>query len=455
MRNEGEAIFFEKRIGVVNPALAEVSRGSGQNVHSAEAVSPPASTGGIQVSANRNTYSPRSEVHIEVSGIPADIHTLGISVTAADPLGGFTRPALGVWQEALGDVVSSESVARYEYEAEYEGAIITGKLVSAETGEAVYSPSLLPLISFPGDEINLFGGSIDETGKVVFRTARIAGFDEAITTMRGNETEQWRIDLDTPFSQEGIIRPQPTFPLDGIDREAMLRQSLAMQLQYSYINDSLTDERRPSPMFIERPLSSYKMEEWKRFATMREVMSEFVKSVQFSRFNQGDGKRYLSVANTDFGLSQTNSLVLIDGIPIIDHEIIYNYNPLLVDRIDVYRDRYLFGSNLFFGMVAFYSAQNDYPELQPDPFTQILPYPSPQARRLFYAPDYNNPARLASRLPDYRHTLYWNAKANIDGNGRTGVRFFTSDMTGDYQVLVEGITSSGDIVSAVCRIEVR
>ncbi len=128
--------------------------------------------------------------------------------------------------------------------------------------------------------------------------------------------------------------------------------------------------------------------------------------------------------------------------------------PGKLDRIDVYPNRYLFGGNLFYGMVALYTAENRYPELQPDPFTQILPYDSPQARRVFYAPSYADASARRSRVPDYRHTLYWNADVVAEG-GRAGVSFYTSDLTGIYRVLVEGITASGEAVSAVCPIEVR
>ncbi len=449
MWNEGPELFFDKRIGVVNPILAGVPRGSaGEVEHSAVPYSDTTRPGGLNISSNGSVYSPRSEVRLDISGIPADIHSLGVSVTAVDPVGGFTAPALGEWKQSLPAVSDSFSG---EFEAEYEGALVTGNLVSTETGEAVYSSSILPLAAFPGDRIDLFSGTVDRSGRVVFRTNRAVGYDEIVTTMRGNDGEPWRIDLDLPFWPENLGRPSPSFPIETIDPEAMRRQSLAVQLQYSYVNDSLLRHNPSAGRFTDPPYISYRMDEWRRFATMREVMTEFVMFTQFSRV---DGKRYLSVVNRDFQTTRAYSLVLLDGIPIIDHEIIYNYNPLLLSRIDVYPNRYLFGGSLFYGMVALYTAENRYPELQPDPFTQILPYDPPQARRLFYAPDYTDPSARSSRVPDYRHTLYWNADVPSK-EGHAELSFFTSDLRGRYRVLVEGITASGETVGAVCDLEVR
>jgi hypothetical protein len=453
MRGEGPGVFFEKPIGVVNAALEDVPRGSGADDGSfSRSVGAAPSASGVVVSSDRTVYSPRSEVRLTIRGIPADIHTLGVSVAASDPLGRLTAPGLGVWRPAPATPEPSDE----ELEVEWEGAVITGQLVSSETGTGVYSPSVLPLASFPGDAINLFSGSIDPSGRIVYRTARATGFDDLITTMRGSGTRRWRIDVDDPFvGAATLVRPLPTFHLEAIDRESVLRGSLAMQVQYSYVNDSLTREERPRTLFTDTPRFSYRMEEWRRFATMHEVITEFVNVVQFRRSGRGAERQWnLEVVNSDFGITRFNTLVLLDGVPIIDHDIIYNYNPLLVDRIDVYNGRYIFGNNLFSGIVAFYTTHNTYPELQPDPFTQIVSYEAPQSRRLFYAPDYGEAGRLSSRLPDFRHTLYWDADVEaVDGSAN--VRFFTSDLTGTYQVLVEGITTSGQPVSAVCELRVE
>jgi hypothetical protein len=407
----------------------------------------------MTVSTDSPVYSTRGEVRLTISGIPTDIHTLGVSVTATDPMGGFTRPSLAAWRPAPSTVTSGE-----EWEAEWEGAIVTGKMVSSESGKETFFESSTPFVAFPGDEINLFGGSVDPSGRVVVRTTRATGFDEVVTTMLGSGDERLRIDVDDPFvGAATLARPMPSFPLEAIDSESVRRESLAMQVQYSYVGDSLAVERRRPPMFWDTPRYSYRMKEWRRFATMREVMIEFVNIVQFRRSARYEAANrwHLWVANPEFDAMHVDALVLLDGIPIFNHDIIFNYNPLLLERIDVYDGRYVLGGNLFFGIVALYTDRNSYPELMPDPYTQILSYPSPQARRVFYAPDYGDPARLGSRLPDFRHTLYWNAEVAATDDGRADVSLFTSDMTGTWQVLVEGVTTSGRPVSATCRLEVR
>ncbi len=460
MRNEGPEVFFDKRVGVVNPAIGEVPRGGAGVADGAQPVmaATVGSQGGLRVTTDRDGYSPRSGVRLEVTGIPADIHTLAVSVTAADPLGGFTRPGIGEWRPApaTSGPVNVDGGASSVLEAEWEGAIVTGRLVSSATGERVYSPVVLPLASFPGDEINMFGGDVEPDGSVVFRTRRVAGYTEIVTTMRGNDSEPWSIDVDDPFAGPGgIVRPMPSFPLDAIDGESVRNASFAMQVQYSYVNDSLSVGDRVTPLFNEPPHDSYNMDEWRRFATMEEVFIEIIQLAQFRRSSQGDGKRYVSVLNSEYSSTRTSALVMLDGVPVLDHDIIYNYNPLLISRIDVYTGLYNFGENVLHGVVALYTERNSYPELRTDPVTQIASYAAPQARWLFYAPDYSDPARAESRLPDFRHTLYWDADVATRGDGSAEVSFWTSDLVGSWQVLVEGITAAGVPVSAVCSLEVR
>ncbi len=473
MRNEGPEVFFDKRVGIVNPAIGEVPRGGAGAADSA----PPAATattammaatttatttaarGSITVTADRDIYSPRDEVRLEVLGIPDDIHTLSVSVTAADPLGGFPRPGLGVWRPAPATNATSDetdAASSAKLSPEWEGPIVTGQLMSRVTGERVYSPVVEPLVSFPGNSINMFAGNLSPDGSVVFRTARTAGHDDIVTSMFGSDSEPWRIDVDDPFVGPGrLVRPLPTFPVEAIDNESVRNASFAMQVQYSYTNDSLALKDRVAPLFNEAPRNRYLMEEWRRFATMNEVFIEFIQLAQFRRSGANGDKQSLYVINPEFGSVRANALVLLDGVLIVDHDIIYNYNPLLIDRIDIYPGMFTFGNNVFFGVVALYTENNSYPELNTDSFTQIESYASPQARRLFYAPDHSDPARVASRLPDFRHTLYWDADVATRGDGSAGVRFHTSDLVGTWQVVVEGITAAGEAVSAVCQLEVR
>ena len=74
------------------------------------------------------------------------------------------------------------------------------------------------------------------------------------------------------------------------------------------------------------------------------------------------------------GYTIGNSLVLLDGIPIVDHEVIFKYDPLKIRKIDVYKGKYVFGGQIFDGIASFSSYEHNYPGLVVDNSTQFFDY---------------------------------------------------------------------------------
>ncbi|MBA4057748.1 MAG: hypothetical protein C0490_23740, partial [Marivirga sp.] len=60
----------------------------------------------------------------------------------------------------------------------------------------------------------------------------------------------------------------------------------------------------------------------------------------------------------------------------------------------------------------------------------------------FKSPDYSDPYKN-SNLPDYRSTIYWNPSISTDGTSPCEISFFAADLTTQYRIVVEGITSDG------------
>ena len=85
----------------------------------------------------------------------------------------------------------------------------------------------------------------------------------------------------------------------------------------------------------------------------------------------------------------------------------------------------------------------------------ILDYEGIQYTREFYSPVYETPEQLASRLPDYRNTLYWSADVMKGKQGKNEIVFYTSDKKGEYVVIVEGMNSRGKMGTTMMRFLVK
>ena len=63
----------------------------------------------------------------------------------------------------------------------------------------------------------------------------------------------------------------------------------------------------------------------------------------------------------------------------------------------------------------------------------------------FYVPKYDVDSVRMSDKADLRTTIYWNPKLETDDNGNVHVSFYTADKANNYSVVMEGISTSGEI----------
>lgn len=196
------------------------------------------------------------------------------------------------------------------------------------------------------------------------------------------------------------------------------------------------------------PSVSYDLTEYTRFATLRETLTEFVTEVRTKK--DGD-KTFIRVLHENARhFSELKALVLLDGVPIEDHEAILDYDARLLHYIHQYSGKYTFGKNIYDGIVSLVTYKGNLSGIRLDENSQQFSYEFPQNRPTFTAPIYDSETRLDSRIPDFRHTLYWNPDITS-----AVVSFYTSDMKGMYLITLQGVTTDGKIVKIQSRFVVK
>lgn len=236
-------------------------------------------------------------------------------------------------------------------------------------------------------------------------------------------------------------------------QDELVKRSVGLQVLHAYRSDSLVREKAEKPWFQWQPDWSYLLDEYTRFTTMEEVVIEFIPGL---RFRKMDGVRRLAVLTEErIGYTIGNSLVLLDGIPIVDHEVIFKYDPLKIRKIDVYKGKYVFGGQIFDGIASFSSYEHNYPGLVVDNSTQFFDYEGTQAQRIFYMPAYRTEAEKRSPVPDFRHTLLWRPDIRTAGESSISIPFTTSDLTGDFTITIEGLTQTGEALYATEQFQVK
>lgn len=136
-------------------------------------------------------------------------------------------------------------------------------------------------------------------------------------------------------------------------------------------------------------------------------------------------------------------LFVLDGTP-IDSEVINSLNPSDVEYVDIIQSGQaaIYGSRGRNGVIAIYSKTGQNTDRQSVGMERVS-YPGYYKAREFYVPKYNEPSESPNR-PDVRQTLYWNPSIETDDKGNAVIKFFASDVTSKFKIVVQGMTYEGE-----------
>jgi hypothetical protein len=149
----------------------------------------------------------------------------------------------------------------------------------------------------------------------------------------------------------------------------------------------------------------------------------------------------------------TTPMVLVDGQTQEDVNILRSIMVMDVEKVDISRTGSGFGrtinSDVYYeGVISVltkagnpnyaFSPFND-PRYKDNPSTLVKGF---AVQKQTYTPDYSVP-KPEHDLPDLRNVLHWFPTLKTDENGKTTLRFFSSDNVGTMRIFVEGIDAQG------------
>lgn len=435
MRNEGPATFHRKLIAIVNPMTFDKTDLRKKDAKALPFQSNPANN--ITIRPDRKVYPKRTQGVIEINNLPATARLVSVVISDAHNL--------PIFEDKINDTELLLTKSGESFTAEYEGHIIRAKIHSDSLQDVdIY-------LSAPGKGPLIYRGQTDKSGTVSFYTENGTLNNEIATVINTSSTKKHTVDIQSPFA--GVpLAALPRLEIDSALVDRILQRSVALQLQKAFHSDTNNNE----PITLASTLTpnrTYRLDDYTRFPTLEEVIIEFVSNVRFRRINE---MRRISVSSPEQGaFTLGNSLVLLDNVPIFDHELLLQYNPLLMEKIDVYMGKYVFGAAFFDGIVSFSTYQGNLGGFKLDESTAIMNYPVVQSSRPFSAPSYSTDQQGLKHVPDLRHVLLWKPNTPTLGRDKITIPFSTSDLTGTYRVRATSLTVDGQLIQSTTTIEVK
>ncbi|HEY0770895.1 MAG TPA: hypothetical protein VGD31_11225, partial [Sphingobacteriaceae bacterium] len=183
------------------------------------------------------------------------------------------------------------------------------------------------------------------------------------------------------------------------------------------------------------------LEKYLLFPTMEETIREIVPMVQHRKVK---GVSTIRVYFSDINRQATVPPVyIIDGVMTDDTDYFMSLKPTDVAKIKIVNTREklkTFGAIGRGGVIMVDTKISD-------SFQKI-----PRSKNSFVVHGLSAPVAIRNadkpntmdRTPDLRSSLYWNPTVQLDATGEATFTFYTSDVTGEYLLQVEGLTNDGN-----------
>ena len=439
MRNEGPGAFSRKLIAVVNPMTFDTENLKPTVIRNSALKQSVGS--GFQISTDKQKYSKRSTGNLQISNIPQDVQIVSANISKYDEI---TNPVDSVFQE-------NTYKNKHVFLPEYEGQIINARLIDNNNNPISGKGKTDIYLSSPGEGPMIYKGKTDNHGNVFFVTEKFSLKSEIATVINTGKAENIKIDILSPYASEPVGK-LPELLIDSVTLKSLLQSSVGMQAKKLFRIPSLKSDTL-NLSSLHKPYKTYKLDEYTRFNTLEEVIVEFVTNVKFQKI---ENARKLSVISQETGTyTLGNTLVLLDNIPVFDHELLLNFNPLYIDEIKIFLGKYVFGGTYFDGIVSFNTYKRNYNGFKLDASTSIVNYPVLQSGSTTIETLTESTTMPEKNTPDFRHTLLWQPSLQTSGQKLISIPFSTSDYTGKFRIKVNVLTKKGELINRVDFIEVE
>ncbi|HEX8562452.1 MAG TPA: hypothetical protein VF676_05675 [Flavobacterium sp.] len=396
-------------------------------------------TGATKLAIEKRVYSTRERVSLTPT-IPDGNYSVSVrkieALPTVSPLSAtdFT----GRQNESTSIIIDPAHIV--ELRGELFSGTITSKSGAAVSGKAV-------AVSAPGKSFGLQIGNTDASGRFYVTLDKFYPVSELHFQVLGDQRNDYTLTVDQ-HSVQLPLRFESAFKLDPNIRNSIIERSTASQIENAYSSrktDSLTQHAQKP--FFEPLAKDYVLSDYTRFPTFKETIVEVLSEMYYTNDN---GKYELHLRDYSTQVKRAEPvLVLVDGLLIQDVNELFDYPMASVYKISILPGGYYYGSSIFSGVINIETIGGDYVSKTKGDFYVTANLLRPVAKKIYYMQDHSDAG--SKRIPDYRVQLFWEPNYN----GASAMSFYTSDVKGMFEVVIEGFSSEGKPVTVSDLIEVK
>jgi len=456
-RNYSPATFATKQITIVNPeyTISEQETSTIIEIKERKDLKPSPSDQGneivIKFQADKTIYGRREPVELNLqwsSETTQDLDNVCVSVIRK----GTMRQAIKNNASTTEKVNSLElGAVNLFWIPETRGVSISGIVSELRSSEPLAD---IPVyLSVLGDQPQMHIAQTRANGSFIFSLGYISGSQEIFIGVEPDGEREVQLLVNNDFSND-FTHLQSMPHQIGSSYKALIEEMLVNHqakriftpVETHYINHT----QAGIEIFGNPDVSVYLTD----YIDLPNLETVFFEVVHSAMVRDKDGERKLYVVNPETNKVFSNRLLLLDHVPVFNFEAILNIPPAKIENIDVINHTHYLGDNVLKSVVMMNTYAGDFAGYFFPEGSIFLEYQTITPSHVFHSPVYETQSKKDSRLPDFRTTLYWNPKISLSGN-EVSVKFYTSDNSGEYDVIVRGVTKSGEVCFGQTSIEIK
>ncbi len=398
------------------------------------------------IKLNKETFGLREKVSLNLQNIENSVEgNYSLSVRKLNPI------------EISGEIAkaSTSSSSEIFYLPELRGEIISGLVFSKLDNMPAANKEVA--LTIPGEDYVFKIAKTNAQGRFFISIDESYNAENSIVQLYGDEVARNNYKLVIDNKDLKLIEGQPNnLKLQPGMKDWLQERSVQLQIENAYFDlkrDSIV-KPKSSATFYDSLGTVFLLDDYTRFSTVKETFTEVVTLAAI----RGAGANTRFLVNNAYDpnrIAQFNNidpLVLIDGMLIQDNTELVNYNAREIESIRVIIQPYRLGSKIFSGIIAVETKNGDFkPKSTLGSIEELNLLPN-SLQKVYFSPNYNDNMRL-SRIPDYRVQLLWEPNIILSAEGYS-TSFYTSDVVGVYEILLEGFSNNGVYISYTYRLNV-
>ena len=442
MRNNENSFYVEKDIIILNPTnnlkFKEDTVSNQPN--------PKSSSEKIWIKLNNSSFKLRDKVGVEIGSNDTNIK-LGhytLKVIKQDDLNNLVNyNGIDSLKSKVTKIPSAKKTGDIIQLPETNINVISGKVINKNTQAPIENARLM--LSILDDSAFQDFAITNIKGEFYFNLNNSFQAEKAIVQIiDSDDTETTELIID---KKEPISKNESDFKdiyVPNQLKESIRERSITAQVENAYgeVKENLKPELKVIKPFYGNHEYKFVLDDYKRFPTLGESLTEVVDHTWHERYKGKERAIYVREReNSPFFGENILSLVVLDGTYIKDHNSILDEDADKIESVSVFRDEFYFGDKVYQGAVMIKTFDQNFHESLGGNSVKVIDLIKPQLTYKYYNQSYKDEIPL-ERVPDYRTQLLWMPDFAFN-NSNKAVSFYTSDIIGNYKIVIEGFAKNG------------